>query len=150
MPAACTVFKCVYACVRSRPRVFCGKWFRFIVYTVLIAKRMQYFYFSFIFHESKKKHLLSSKQKAKNTNQMKSHWTQRENDVKLFFIFPFVSFPIFECCVCINICHMRIIKWAHDFSVCSFVFSFIPATQSYQCVSQSIRFNERISFDRFA
>lgn len=76
-----------------------------------------------------------TKQKQKKREKHQPKWMRTEHK-KMTSSFFFISFDFECCCICINVCHMRVIKWAHGvfFScvfVCVFVFSFIPATLSY-------------------
>lgn len=150
MPAASTVCMyiyihiCVFVCVRASTRV-CGMWFRFIAF-VYSTHYQPYavFYFSFIFHELKNILRVRNK-KRKTPTKWRRTEQQQKNDVKSFFFSHLTFFRIECCCICINVCHMRVIKWAHGFVyVCwfSLLFRLLFLTTRISIA----RFNERISF----
>lgn len=133
----------LFVCVRPRSpstRV-CGMWFRFIafVHTVLITERVRYFFYFILFSIH-----FSRTEKNISQNWMREPNTPKKMTSGLFYFIWLLS--NWMRWVCINVCHMRVIKWAHGYSlrdvivrVNVFVFSFIPAALSY-----NVNFNHSI------
>lgn len=131
----------------------CGMWFRFIAFVCIQCWLPNVcgiffftsFYFPFIFHELKN----TSSPTTKREKNISQNWIRTEHTKKmtsglLYFVWLFSNWMP---CVCINVCHMRVIKWAHGYSLgmwmCSFslLFRLLFLTTRIR----SIRFNERIS-----
>lgn len=104
----------LFVCVRPRSpstRV-CGMWFRFIAFvrTVLITDSVRYFFYFILFSIH-----FSRTEKNVSQNWMREPNTPKKMTSGLFYFIWLLS--NWMRWVCINVCHMRVIKWAHGYSL---------------------------------